>query len=310
MKTRTAALLAAIAVALAACSSSDDGSTPSPEPASTADQQAAEPVAPVQPDTSADEPLPEEVAAMLEGYDVPAEDGVRAAIVALDEVDQQRPLSVQASVRTDDVVFSDGEQEITVPIPGDLVYVSVGPYVDQTHPCHFHALGGCQGEMVGEEVDVQIVDHMGEVLVDETVTTRANGFVGYWLPKDAHGTVTITQGELTGVAAFETGDIAGLEAVLAADVVAYSDGGGKARAARYPIVGADAASRFFAALRRRFSVAEVRRVEINGAPGALLRFGRQLQVLSVAVAGGRIREIDSVMNPDKLRYIQRQLAAD
>ncbi len=110
--------------------------------------------------------------------------------------------------------------------------------------------------------------------------------------------------------AFERGEIAGLEAVLAADVVAYSDGGGKARAARYPIVGTDAASRFFTALRRRFAVAEVRRVEVNGAPGALFRFGRQLQVLTVAVGGGRIREIDSVMNPDKLRYIQRQLAAD
>ena len=109
------------------------------------------------------------------------------------------------------------------------------------------------------------------------------------------------------LAAFETGDVAGLEAVLAADVVAYSDGGGKARAARHPIVGAEAATRFFAALCRRFAVTDVRRVEINGAPSALLRFGRQLQVLTVAVAGGRIREIDSVMNPDKLRYIQGQL---
>jgi len=110
------------------------------------------------------------------------------------------------------------------------------------------------------------------------------------------------------LAAFENGDVAGLEAVLASDVVAYSDGGGKARAARYPIVGADAAARFFAALCRRFAVTDVRRVEVNGAPGAVLRFGRQLQVLTVAVADGRIREIDSVMNPDKLRYIQRQLA--
>jgi RNA polymerase sigma-70 factor (ECF subfamily) len=109
------------------------------------------------------------------------------------------------------------------------------------------------------------------------------------------------------LAAFEHGDVAGLEAVLAADVVAYSDGGGKARAARYPIVGAEAVSRFFAALGRRLGVAEVRRLEVNGTPGALLRFGGQLQVLTIAVAGGRVREIDSVMNPDKLCYVQRQL---
>lgn len=111
------------------------------------------------------------------------------------------------------------------------------------------------------------------------------------------------------LAAFEHGEVDALGAVLAADVVAYSDGGGKARAARYPIVGAEAAVHFFAALRRRLDVTDVRRLEVNGGPGALLRFGRQLQVLTVAVAGGRVCEIDSVMNPDKLRYLQAQLAA-
>jgi RNA polymerase sigma-70 factor (ECF subfamily) len=110
------------------------------------------------------------------------------------------------------------------------------------------------------------------------------------------------------LAAFEHGDVGSLEQVLAADVVAYSDGGGKARAARFPIVGADAAVRFFAALRRRFDVTDVRRLDLNGGPGALLRFGRQVQVLTVAVGGGRVREIDSVMNPDKLRYLRHQLA--
>jgi RNA polymerase sigma-70 factor (ECF subfamily) len=110
------------------------------------------------------------------------------------------------------------------------------------------------------------------------------------------------------LAAFEHGDIAGLEAVLAADVVAYSDGGGKARAARYPIVGPDAVVRFFGSLRRRLDITGVRRIEVNGRAGALLRFGDQEQVLTVDVAAGRVREIDSVINPDKLRYIRSQLA--
>lgn len=207
MKLRSAALLAALAVAVGGCSSDEEGA-PTSATAGTATQDTATAggIPAQEPDTSADEPLPEEVAAMLEGYDVQAEDGVREAIMALDRLDQPRPLSVQASVRTGDVVFGDGEQEVTVPIPGDLVYVSIAPFVEQTHPCHFHALGGCQGEMVGEDVHVRIVDHLGEVLVDEDTTTRANGFVGYWLPKDAHGTVTITQDGLTGVAAFETGE--------------------------------------------------------------------------------------------------------
>ena len=109
--------------------------------------------------------------------------------------------------------------------------------------------------------------------------------------------------------AFEQGEVDALEQVLAADVVAYSDGGGKARAARYPIVGTEAVTSFFGSLSRRLGVADVRRIGVNGGPGALLRFGRQTQVLTVAVADGRVTEIDSVMNPDKLRYIQAQLAA-
>lgn len=109
--------------------------------------------------------------------------------------------------------------------------------------------------------------------------------------------------------ALDGGDVDGLREALAADVVAYSDGGGKARAARHPIVGADRVAAFFGALSRRFAVEDVRRVEVNGGPGAVLRFGRQLQVLAVEVAGGEVREVHSIMNPDKLRYLQRQLAA-
>ena len=39
----------------------------------------------------------------------------------------------------------------------------------------------------------------------------------------------------------------------------------------------------------------------------LVQFGRQRQVLAIDVADGKIREIDSILNPDKLRYIDRQL---
>lgn len=114
--------------------------------------------------------------------------------------------------------------------------------------------------------------------------------------------------------ALEGGDLDGLREALAADVVAYSDGGGKARAARHPIVGADRVAAFFGALSRRLAVRDVRRVELNGRPGAVLRFGDQVQVLAVDVEvdgdgdAGKVREIHSIMNPDKLSYLRRQLA--
>lgn len=37
------------------------------------------------------------------------------------------------------------------------------------HPCEFHSLTGCQGEMVNEEMDVKIIDEDGEVHVDESL---------------------------------------------------------------------------------------------------------------------------------------------
>jgi RNA polymerase sigma-70 factor (ECF subfamily) len=109
------------------------------------------------------------------------------------------------------------------------------------------------------------------------------------------------------LSALEAGDMAPLQDALSSDAVAYSDGGGRARAARRAVVGAGKVLELFGALRRHHSIRIERRVEVNGQPGALLWFGRQYQLLTVAVRDGRIHEVHSVMNPDKLQYLDRQL---
>jgi RNA polymerase sigma-70 factor (ECF subfamily) len=110
------------------------------------------------------------------------------------------------------------------------------------------------------------------------------------------------------VAATQSGDLSGLEELLAADVVAYNDGGGRARAARNPIVGIHNVLRFITGLRERFTtVSDVRFVEINGQPAAYLRMGGQEQVIGISVRDGRIAEIFAVLNPDKTRYARTQL---
>lgn len=110
-----------------------------------------------------------------------------------------RPLAVQASVREDHLVVSDGGTEASLPLPDDIFYVSVAPFVSSTHDCFYHALGGCQGELPGEDVEVRISDGDGEVLVEGTVTTGANGFAGFWLPRGVEdGTIEMTTGAGTG----------------------------------------------------------------------------------------------------------------
>ncbi|MGH9236131.1 MAG: RNA polymerase sigma factor SigJ [Acidimicrobiales bacterium] len=109
------------------------------------------------------------------------------------------------------------------------------------------------------------------------------------------------------MAALEHGELDALEDVLAADVVHYSDGGGKVRAARHPIVGRDRVVNFYRGLRRRLPVTGVRRIEVNGQPAAWFRFGRQEVVLGLVVRDGRIHELMNVLSPDKLRYLHDQL---
>ena len=79
-------------------------------------------------------------------------------------------------------VFVDGA-EVVVPMPEDVMYLSVAPYLQRTHPCGTHYMSGCQGELVGAPIHVQAVLADGAVLIDEVMPTMANGFIDLWLPR-------------------------------------------------------------------------------------------------------------------------------
>lgn len=124
----------------------------------------------------------------------------------LDRSPQARPLTLGASVQPDELLLMDEDTELTMPLPDDLFYLSVAPYVSSTHDCYHHSLGTCQGELAGQEMQVMITDDSGEVLVDEEVTTYTNGFAGFWLPKGSSGTIEVDYDGRSGVAEFSTDD--------------------------------------------------------------------------------------------------------
>ncbi|WP_166352862.1 RNA polymerase sigma-70 factor [Phytoactinopolyspora limicola] len=100
------------------------------------------------------------------------------------------------------------------------------------------------------------------------------------------------------------GDLPGLREVLHHDVVIWSDGGGKVTAARNPVVGADRVSRFIAGIYSRpQQEMDVTLVELNGAPGAVVRLTSQTHAVAFAVGDGLISGIFVVSNPDKLTAI-------
>ncbi|WP_199711112.1 CueP family metal-binding protein [Tessaracoccus antarcticus] len=125
-------------------------------------------------------------------------------VEALDQDPTARPLPLMASVRYDEVTLDDGTTQATLPLDGDEFYISVAPYESRTHDCYFHSLGTCQGELTNTDVHVTVVSEDGETLVDEDATTYANGFVGFWVPKDVSGTVTVTKDGKTGEVAFSS----------------------------------------------------------------------------------------------------------
>ncbi|MFC4024698.1 CueP family metal-binding protein [Oceanobacillus longus] len=69
-------------------------------------------------------------------------------------------------------------------LPKNDFFVSIAPYVNETHPCTNHSLTSCQGEMIEEEFDVYIEDMEGNVIIDETLKSQSNGFIDLWLPRD------------------------------------------------------------------------------------------------------------------------------
>lgn len=107
------------------------------------------------------------------------------------------------------------------------------------------------------------------------------------------------------LAAAQQGDLARLTALVAADATAWSDGGGRARAARNPLHGADRIARFFAGIYGRPGRAvRATPVELNGAPALLITWSTgDRYTLAATAADGRITGLYLVGNPDKLTRV-------
>ncbi len=107
--------------------------------------------------------------------------------------------------------------------------------------------------------------------------------------------------------AARTGDLAGLESLLAHDVELVGDGGGKApslaRSQRGRSRVAHTLTNWLRAL-RRLPEMEIRLTEVNGDPGAMfLVEGRLLAVWALDVRGGQVAGVRAVVNPDKLVHL-------
>ena len=104
------------------------------------------------------------------------------------------------------------------------------------------------------------------------------------------------------------GDTEGLIRLLAADAVAYADGGGRTPTFTRPVYGRERIARLlpgFGTWLQRLGAEEMRLAEVNGQPGAVFlgHDGRAVLVVSLDIADGLVQAIRAVTNPEKLRHL-------
>jgi RNA polymerase sigma-70 factor, ECF subfamily len=114
--------------------------------------------------------------------------------------------------------------------------------------------------------------------------------------------------------AFSAGDAGELTALLTKDVGMWSDGGGKASAARRPLIGRDQVLNLLVGLHRTAQTSDLLRdvslriEDVNSEPALVVRVGQRLESLFVfSIEDDAISGIRVVRNPDKLARIDRQL---
>ncbi|MBL7699648.1 MAG: sigma-70 family RNA polymerase sigma factor [Chitinophagaceae bacterium] len=108
------------------------------------------------------------------------------------------------------------------------------------------------------------------------------------------------------------GDTKRLEALLNEDIVATSDGGGKAAAAQHPIIGRDSVLRFISGIFQKFYIdAPVKLGTINHQPAIFYFEEDKLVTCQIMdIDDELIKNIYFIRNPDKLSALESELSRD
>ncbi|MEO7911089.1 MAG: RNA polymerase sigma-70 factor [Roseiflexaceae bacterium] len=119
---------------------------------------------------------------------------------------------------------------------------------------------------------------------------------------------------LSFLSASQDGDMVALTSFLAQDAVSWSDGGGKVQSNLKPIYGQHAVAHFWcfwlSLARKNQRPLTVTLAEINGSTAILFwEAGSLAVVISLTLSAVGIQEIYALLNPEKLAYLQNQLAS-
>jgi hypothetical protein len=96
-----------------------------------------------------------------------------------------------AYINSSNLVLETSKAQTKIALPEGKFYASIAPYIEMTHTCMTHYLTSCRSELQNEAFEIRIVAEDGTILLDETLTSASNGFIGIWLPKDVNATLHV-----------------------------------------------------------------------------------------------------------------------
>ncbi|WP_031461910.1 CueP family metal-binding protein [Paenibacillus polymyxa] len=103
------------------------------------------------------------------------------------------------------MVTGNDTRPMTYNLPDNEFFVSIAPYVDQTHPCATHSLTGCQGEIKNGAFNVTVHDIEGNVIMENAaMKSQPNGFIDLWLPRDKTYRISVNHEGKTAQTEFST----------------------------------------------------------------------------------------------------------
>jgi RNA polymerase sigma-70 factor (ECF subfamily) len=217
-----------------------------------------------------------------------------------------------ARVRREQYVGTWLPEPIVEPLEGDDLTLTLMMALERLSPLEraaflLHDVFGMDFDEVARAID-------RDPAACRQLASRARGHVREARPRFP---VTEEQGRELASAFFtatRSGDLGVLQTLLAQDVVLYSDGGGKAKAALNPIYGLEKNLRFVSGLLQRTGPNASRLVyegKIDGLPGFVtVESDGTWQSTALAIEEGRIVTIYITRNPDKLRALLGALRED
>ena len=70
-----------------------------------------------------------------------------------------------ASITSTQLIVTDSDdKELVYDLPEEEFFVSIAPFINETHPCENHSLTGCQGELANQDFNLYIEEDRKSVV--------------------------------------------------------------------------------------------------------------------------------------------------